>query len=59
MGLALDTLKENGMSIDNEDIKHLSPIFWQHINIVGRYSFVMPEEIKHGRLRTLIQLEKT
>lgn len=53
IGLAVDSLRNDGMVIDEEDLKHLSPICWQHINIVGRYSFLIPEEIKRGSFRTL------
>jgi TnpA family transposase len=59
IGIALDTLKKNGMDINDEDIIHLSPICWQHINIVGRYSFIVTEEIKNGVLRTLIPPKNT
>jgi hypothetical protein len=58
MGLGLDTLRESGMSIDDDDVKHLSPICWEHINIVGRYSFVLPKEVVQGYLRKLIMLSK-
>ena len=58
MGIALDTLLESGIYPNEEDVKHLSPILWEHINIVGRYSFVMPKEIADGRLRKLIALSK-
>jgi TnpA family transposase len=53
MELAIDTLQESGMSIDIEDVKHLSPICWEHINILGRYSFVLTKEIEQGHLRSL------
>lgn len=41
-------------TIEENDITMLSPLGHEHINIVGRYSFILPEEIKNGQLRTLI-----
>jgi hypothetical protein len=50
---ALQVLRNRGHTIDNDDISRLSPLGHKHINIVGRYSFVLPEEVKDGQLRTL------
>ncbi|SPF52231.1 hypothetical protein SBF1_5620009 [Candidatus Desulfosporosinus infrequens] len=51
--LALDTLRGGGKSVDEADIQHLSPLGHQHINIVRHYSFILPEELAGGRLRSL------
>nr|WP_230876887.1 transposase [Bacillus sp. SRB3LM] len=50
---ALQVLRNRGYTIDNDDISRLSPLSHKRINIVGRYSFVLPEEVKDGQLRTL------
>jgi hypothetical protein len=53
MTAAIDTLSEKGMAVDDEDGIHLSPLGYEHINIVGRYSFYLPKEIEKGQLRSL------
>ncbi len=58
MTAALDAIQENDIKIDTEDIQRLSPVGHEHINIVGRYSFHLPEEIENGALRPLIKMEE-
>ena len=53
MSAALQTLRAQGQMIDLADIKRLSPMGHEHINMVGRYSFTLPEDIAHGDLRPL------
>ncbi|PCD08289.1 hypothetical protein CMV16_09740 [Peribacillus simplex] len=38
--------------LEKDNIARLSPLRHEHVNIVGRYSFILPEEIRDGRLRT-------
>lgn len=52
--LALDTLREGGESVEGSDIQRLSPLGQEHINIVGHYSFTLPDEVAQGRLRSLV-----
>lgn len=58
MEAALDTIQENDVVIDKKDIQRLSPVGHEHINIVGRYSFHLPEEVENGSLRPLIKIEE-
>jgi hypothetical protein len=58
MEAALDTIQENDVVIDKKDIQGLSPVGHEHINIVGRYSFHLPEEVENGSLRPLIKIEE-
>lgn len=60
LGAALDTIQENDVDIDKEDIQKLSPVGHEHINIVGRYSFhlLVLVEIENGFLRPLIQIKE-
>jgi TnpA family transposase len=51
--LALDAIQKDGLHFDIADVQRLSPLGYEHINIVGRYSFYLPEEIEHGGLRPL------
>lgn len=56
MAVVLDALRKEGLVINDVDIQRLSPLAFEHINIVGRYSFNLPEEIEHGGLRPLAML---
>ncbi|MBF0548888.1 MAG: putative toxin-antitoxin system toxin component, PIN family, partial [Candidatus Riflebacteria bacterium] len=39
--------------VQDEDIARLSPFLHEHINLLGRYSFSVPEEVTRGELRPL------
>lgn len=49
----LDYLKLNGLLVEPNDVGRLSPLKHQHINMLGRYQFTLPESIKQGKLRPL------
>jgi hypothetical protein len=49
----LDQLRKEGLPIKDEDVAHLSPLMHEHINMLGRYSFVMPESVERDELRPL------
>jgi TnpA family transposase len=53
MEAALKQLREEGYPVTNEDVKRLSPLLHEHINMLGRYSFSMPEAVAKGELRPL------
>jgi hypothetical protein len=57
MEAAIDSLKSTGHNISDGDIQKLSPLGYEHINIMGRYSFNLPAEIKNGNLRELLSLD--
>ena len=57
MEVALDALRKAGPTIDNADVRRLSPLCYEHINIMGRYSFNLPEVIENGGLRPLMTAE--
>ena len=40
-------------SVLPEDEARLSPLGQEHINVLGRYSFVVPESVARGELRPL------
>ena len=50
---ALDQLRTEGFSVYDEDVVRLSPFGNGHLNMLGRYSFAMSDEIKRGELRPL------
>ena len=56
MEVAIDSLRKTGHDIPNTDIQRLSPLGYEHINIMGRYSFNISKEVKNGSLRPLITL---
>ena len=36
-----------------DDVARLTPLRWGHINMLGRYAFVLPDAIARGELRPL------
>jgi TnpA family transposase len=50
---ALQQLEQEGFEIQSEDIARLSPLVFEHINVLGRYSFSLPEAVSRGELRPL------
>ena len=53
MEAALDRLRQDGYPVQNEDVARLSPLLHEHINMLGRYSFSVPEAVAKGELRPL------
>lgn len=51
--VALSYLKKQGETLTQEDIARLSPLGHEHINMVGRYHFHLPESLKNGGIRPL------
>ena len=50
---ALDQLRKEGFAVLDDDVARLSPLIHAHINMLGRYSFAMPESVARGELRPL------
>jgi TnpA family transposase len=50
---AIEQLKKEGRQIDDADVKHLSPARYEHINVFGKYSFPVKEELSRKSLRPL------
>jgi hypothetical protein len=51
MDAAVQQLREDGFDVRDEDVAHLSPFVRHHINMLGRYSFQLPD--LPGGLRSL------
>ncbi|WP_261628347.1 Tn3 family transposase, partial [Escherichia coli] len=49
----LSWMRRNGEEIIDEDIARLSPLMHGHINMLGHYTFTLPEDILKGELRAL------
>ena len=41
------------MAVQWEDVARLSPLGYQHINVLGRYAFTLAEPSARGQLRPL------
>jgi TnpA family transposase len=53
MDAALNQLRAEGYLVNDEDVARLSPLQHEHINMLGRYSFSVPEAVARGELRPL------
>lgn len=59
MTAAVERLKQSGYPVQEEDVARLSPLIHEHINMLGRYSLAVPEEVARGELRPLRNPEET
>jgi len=50
---AIEALREDGRSIDESLLTHLSPVGWEHINLTGDYVWHANKRIAKGRFRPL------
>jgi len=46
-------LKADGYKVKDGDTERVSPLQHRHINVLGRYSFMLAESVAKGRLRPL------
>ncbi len=53
MDAALNQLRAEGFDVRTEDVVRLSPLGFDHINMLGRYAFILPDPIARGELRPL------
>jgi Tn3 transposase DDE domain len=53
MDAALNRLRAEGYEVRDEDLARLSPLGFEHINMLGRYAFVLPDAVARGELRPL------
>ena len=53
MNAALEQLARDGHDVKSEDVARLSPLVFEHINLLGRYAFSVPEAVTRGELRPL------
>jgi hypothetical protein len=53
MNAALEELRRECQTINPEDVARLSPLILDHINLLGRYAFSVPEAVQRGELRLL------
>lgn len=43
MDAAVTQLRADGFDVRDEDVAHLSPFVRHHVDMLGRYSFQLPE----------------
>jgi TnpA family transposase len=53
MDAALKQLRKEGFAVRDEDVARLSPLGHEHINMLGRYTFTLPDLVARGKLRPL------
>ena len=49
----VSTLRANGKEVPDEYLAHISPLGWQHINLLGRYEFDLTQAYPLRALRPL------
>jgi TnpA family transposase len=59
MHRALEEMRAREMKIAEEDVERLSPLGYDHINMLGRYTFSLSDEIRQGAFHPLRELEET
>ncbi|SME44375.1 Transposase, TnpA family [Klebsiella pneumoniae] len=59
MQAALDHLRNEGETINEEDEARLSPLRHAHFNMLGHYTFTLAEQVTKCQLRPLKQAEET
>ncbi len=59
MDAALDQLRAEGFDVRPEDVARLSPLGFDHINMLGRYAFILPDGVARGELRPLRDPQNT
>ena len=50
---ALAQLRAEGFEVRDEDVARLSPLGFEHINMLGRYASILPDAVARGGLRPL------
>jgi hypothetical protein len=50
---ALEQLRADGYEVRPEDVARLSPLQTHHVNVLGRYSFSLAEQVANGGMRPL------
>ena len=53
MDAALNQLRADGFDVRDEDVARLSPLGFDHINMLGRDAFILSDQLARGELRPL------
>ena len=46
-------LLEHGIQIDNESLRHPSPVGWEHLNLTGDYTWQTTRRLAQGKFGAL------
>ncbi len=47
---AIRQVRLDGMDVRDDDIAHISPLIWRHLNFLGRYNFSLPDTVMKAGL---------
>ena len=50
---AVQALRDSGKKVDDKLLVHLSPLGWEHINLIGDYTWRQSKEVERGKFRPL------
>jgi hypothetical protein len=50
---AIDAIRAEGKPVATADVARLSPLGFDHLNMLGRYNFLLPDSVRNGQLRPL------
>jgi hypothetical protein len=53
VGAALAQVRASSMTVRPKDVERLSPLLLDHVNVLGRYEFILKKSIRQGKLRPL------
>jgi hypothetical protein len=59
MDAALNQLRAVAFDVHDEDIARLSPLRFDYINMLGRYAFILLDQLARGELRPLRDPQNT
>jgi hypothetical protein len=57
MNAVLSKFRQEGYPVNENEVSHLSPLGYGHINVLGRYSFAVSEAVMRGELRPLRSID--
>jgi hypothetical protein len=55
----LDERRAQRQEVRPEDVERLAPLRFQHINVLGKYHFILPESVAQGHRRPLRPLSSS
>jgi hypothetical protein len=55
MAEALDAIRAEGIATDTDDLAHVPPTLWAHVNIYGKYKFDVDAGSRRSGVRPLRQ----
>jgi TnpA family transposase len=50
---AVEAIRQTGQPVDDQLLKHLSPLGWEHINLTGDYVWQQNKQVGPGKFRPL------